>query len=58
LSIAVYGLPELNRAKIRGAKLIASPGCFATAITLGLLPLAKATLLRGSVQTMGITGSS
>jgi N-acetyl-gamma-glutamyl-phosphate reductase len=55
---AVYGLPELNREAIRSAKLIASPGCFATTVTLGLLPLAKAGLLRGAVETVGITGSS
>jgi N-acetyl-gamma-glutamyl-phosphate reductase len=58
LERAVYGLPELNRAAIRSAKLIASPGCFATAVALGLLPLAKAGLLRGAVETVGITGSS
>jgi N-acetyl-gamma-glutamyl-phosphate reductase len=58
LGTAVYGLPELNRAAIRGAKLIASPGCFATTIELGLLPLAKAGLLEGAVETVGITGSS
>ncbi len=55
---AVYGLPEINRAAIRTAELVASPGCFATAITLGLLPLAKAGLLKGAVDTVGITGSS
>lgn len=55
---AVYGLPELNREAIRAAKLIASPGCFATTITLGLLPLARAGLLSGAVETVGITGSS
>lgn len=54
----VYGLPELNREAIRAAKYVASPGCFATTIELGLLPLAKAGWLRGSVQTVGITGSS
>jgi N-acetyl-gamma-glutamyl-phosphate reductase len=54
----VYGLPEVNRERIRGAKLIASPGCFATAITLGLLPLARTELLEGGVETVGITGSS
>jgi N-acetyl-gamma-glutamyl-phosphate/LysW-gamma-L-alpha-aminoadipyl-6-phosphate reductase len=58
LAGAVYGLPELNREAIRAAKLIASPGCFATTITLGLLPLAKAGLLSGAVETVGITGSS
>lgn len=58
LKEAVYGLPELNRKEIEAARLIASPGCFATAITLGLLPLAKADLLSGGVETVGITGSS
>lgn len=58
LERAVYGMPELNRASIRSASLVASPGCFATTITLGLLPLAKAKLLRGPVETVGITGSS
>ena len=42
----VYGLPELNREKIRTADNIANPGCFATAIQLGLLPLAKAGLIK------------
>ncbi len=58
LAGAVYGLPELNREAIRGARLVASPGCFATAIELGLLPLARTGLLRGPVQTVAITGSS
>jgi N-acetyl-gamma-glutamyl-phosphate/LysW-gamma-L-alpha-aminoadipyl-6-phosphate reductase len=58
LARAVYGLPELNRDAIRGAEIVASPGCFATTIELGLLPLAKAGLLRGAVDTVGITGSS
>jgi N-acetyl-gamma-glutamyl-phosphate reductase len=53
----VYGLPELNREEIRVAQAIANPGCFATAIQLGLLPLAKAGLL-GDVYTTGITGST
>ncbi len=53
----VYGLPELNRDKIRSAANIANPGCFATAIQLGLLPLAKAGLLK-HVYTTGITGST
>jgi LysW-gamma-L-alpha-aminoadipyl-6-phosphate/LysW-L-glutamyl-5-phosphate reductase len=54
----VYGLPELNRDKIRDARFVASPGCFATTIELGLLPLAQAGLLEGSVDVVGITGSS
>jgi N-acetyl-gamma-glutamyl-phosphate reductase len=37
----VYGLPELNRARIRVASAVASPGCFATTIVLGLLPLCR-----------------
>jgi N-acetyl-gamma-glutamyl-phosphate reductase len=54
----VYGLPELNREAIRTARAVASPGCFATAIELALLPLARAGLLRGAVHVLGITGSS
>ena len=53
----VYGLPELNRAQVRVADNIANPGCFATAIQLGVLPLAKAALLN-EVHTTGITGST
>jgi len=54
----VYGLPELNREAIRGARAVASPGCFATTIELGLMPLARAGRLRGPVHVVGITGSS
>lgn len=53
----VYGLPELQREEIKKAKNIANPGCFATTIQLGLLPLAKAGLLT-EVYTTGITGST
>ena len=53
----VYGLPELQRDKIKQAKNVANPGCFATTIQLGLLPLAKAGLLT-EVHTTGITGST
>ncbi|HMR93828.1 MAG TPA: N-acetyl-gamma-glutamyl-phosphate reductase [Chitinophagaceae bacterium] len=53
----VYGLPELNRDIIKQAANIANPGCFATSIQLGLLPLAKAGLLT-EVYTTGITGST
>ena len=53
-----YGLPELNREAIRQARYLASPGCFATTIALGLLPLAKGGLLGGPVQTVAATGSS
>lgn len=58
LKEAVYGLPEMNRDAIRGASLIASPGCFATTTELSLLPLARRGLLRGEVRTLAITGSS
>lgn len=54
----VYGLPELNRALIKGARFVASPGCFATAIELSLLPLARAGWLSGPIQSVGVTGSS
>ena len=53
----VYGLPEVNREAIRKAQNIANPGCFATAIELGLLPLAKAGILK-ETYTTGITGST
>ena len=53
----VYGLPELNKEQIRSAQHIANPGCFATGLQLGLLPLAAAGLLT-DVYTTGITGST
>src|SRR5512146_444347 len=58
LERAVYGLPELNRERIRGARLVASPGCFATTVELALLPAARAGLAAGVVHVQGITGSS
>lgn len=54
----VYGLPELNRERIKQARYVASAGCFATTIELMLLPFAQAGLLSGSVEVVGITGSS
>lgn len=54
----VYGLPELNRDAISHAQHIANPGCFATAIQLGLLPLAKQGLLNDEVSVNAITGST
>jgi N-acetyl-gamma-glutamyl-phosphate reductase len=42
LADAVYGLPEVHREAIRGARLVANPGCYPTAVTLGLLPLIEA----------------
>ena len=58
LGTFVYGLPELNRARIQKARYVASPGCFATTIELSLLPLARAGWLSGTVEIVGITGSS
>jgi len=54
----IYGLPEFQREKIKKAKLIANPGCFATSIQLALLPLSKKTLLDKSVHVNAITGST
>ncbi|MEY8759144.1 N-acetyl-gamma-glutamyl-phosphate reductase [Chryseobacterium tongliaoense] len=53
----IYGLPEINKKNLSGAKSIANPGCFATAIQLALLPLAEKGLLK-EVYTTGITGST
>ncbi|MBQ1209855.1 MAG: N-acetyl-gamma-glutamyl-phosphate reductase [Bacteroidales bacterium] len=54
----VYGLPEMQREKISQAQLIANPGCFATCIQLGLLPLAAAGLLKSDIDITAITGST
>lgn len=54
----VYGLSELNRPKILGAQHVANPGCFATCIQLGLLPLANSGLLEGDIAVNAITGST
>lgn len=54
----VYGLPEVNRERIKKATKLANPGCFATAIQIGLLPLAAKGLIKGEVHTNGITGST
>lgn len=54
----VYGLPELNFERIKRADNIANPGCFATCIQLGLLPLASAELLAGDVNISATTGST
>ena len=51
----VYGLPEIFKKDIQGASNIANPGCFATTIQLGLVPLAAEGLL-GHVHTTGSTG--
>jgi len=54
----VYGLPEFQKDKIKAASYIANPGCFATAIQLALLPLAKHNLLTDSVHINATTGST
>lgn len=54
----VYGLPELHKNRITAAQYIANPGCFATAIELALLPLAKARLLHSQIHVNAITGST
>ncbi len=55
----VYGLPELNRkAIVRGARHVANPGCYATAIELSLLPLAKNLLLNNDIHVTAISGST
>lgn len=54
----VYGLPEINRERIRNARFVANPGCFATAIQLAVLPLASAGLLKGDVAVTAVTGST
>ncbi len=54
----VYGLPEINRDKIEKAIHVANPGCFATAIQLGLLPAASMGILSGDIPVNAITGST
>jgi N-acetyl-gamma-glutamyl-phosphate reductase len=59
LGTFVYGLPELFREQIKSARHVASPGCFATCIATGLIPLAKRGLLKNvNVRTVAMTGSS
>jgi N-acetyl-gamma-glutamyl-phosphate reductase len=54
----IYGLPELNRNAIKSAQNVANPGCFATTIQLGLLPLAAKGLLNSEVHISATTGST
>jgi N-acetyl-gamma-glutamyl-phosphate reductase len=54
----VYGLPELNRDTIKSAQNIANPGCFATCLQLGLLPLAANNKLNSEVHITATTGST
>jgi N-acetyl-gamma-glutamyl-phosphate reductase len=60
LAQAVYGLPELHRAEIAGAGLVANPGCYPTSVILGLTPLARAGWLTGQVivdSKSGVSGA-
>jgi len=54
----IYGLPELNRRAICKSKYVANPGCFATCIQLGVLPLAKHLMLNSELHVNAITGST
>lgn len=54
----VYGLPETHRDSIAQCRHLANPGCFATCIQLGLLPLAKAGLLTADIAVNAVTGST
>lgn len=54
----VYGLPEIHRDAIKSCQHLANPGCFATCIQEGLLPLAKAGLLTNDIAVNAITGST
>ena len=54
----IYGLPELIRRNTCKSRYVANPGCIATCIELGLLPLAKEHLLKGDVSVNAITGST
>ena len=58
LKEAVYGLPELFREKVKGAKLLANPGCYPTATLLGLFPLAEEGLLPDKVTVHALSGVS
>ncbi|WP_185864807.1 N-acetyl-gamma-glutamyl-phosphate reductase [Blattabacterium cuenoti] len=54
----IYGLPELQKELIKKSKSIANPGCFATAILLSILPLARNQLIQKSIHISAITGST
>lgn len=54
----VYGLPEVNLSKIATAKNIANPGCFATALQLGIVPLAAAGAITDDIHITALTGST
>ncbi|MCF2500189.1 N-acetyl-gamma-glutamyl-phosphate reductase [Dyadobacter chenhuakuii] len=54
----IYGLPELQREKIKTATKVANPGCFATSIELAILPLADAGLIKDDIHVSAVTGST
>ena len=54
----VYGLPELQKEKIKSSQYIANPGCFATAIQLALLPLAQKEILNNEIHVNAVTGAT
>jgi len=58
LGEAVYGIPELFRSQLQGARLVANPGCYPTATLLALAPLLKAHALAGSVIVDAKSGTS
>ena len=58
LSQYTYGLPEINREKIKKSKLIANPGCYPTSVLLGILPLIEKSLVRGSIIVDAKSGHS
>lgn len=58
LESAVYGIPEINREKIKKSKLIANPGCYPTNVILGVLPLVKNNLIKGKIIANSISGVS
>lgn len=58
LTEAVYGLTELNRSKVRAARLVANPGCYPTAAVLALAPLVQAGLVGGPVVVDAKSGVS
>lgn len=58
LEHAVYGLPEAERPRIRGAELVANPGCYPTAIQLGFLPLIERELVEGPLVADAKSGVS
>ncbi|TDM00647.1 MAG: N-acetyl-gamma-glutamyl-phosphate reductase [Flavobacteriaceae bacterium] len=54
----VYGLPELSREQIKNSNFLANPGCFATAIQLALLPMAKQKRIKNDIHVSAVTGST